>query len=199
MEEFTIISNTYRFDCTRCGNCCTGDQKVFLNLYDLYKLARFHKFSNTKKLFDSRIVLLVQDQNQAYLPRLRFKLKPYSFCPFLIHEQSRNHVFKTRCMLHPEYKPLICSLAPAGRVIDLDKNSDDFIFVKPAPDCPGVRSQKENSLTELKKTYQQELEYQYSFFRMLQKARAAGLSRNDYLEEIYFFNTEQAFTALTDE
>lgn len=198
MEEFEIINNKYYFDCKRCGNCCTGDQKVFLNLNDVYKLACYHKFDNTKKLFDCGIVILVQDQNGAFLPRLRFKLKPYQFCPFLIHEETNGNIFRTRCSLHPDFKPLICSLAPVGRMIDLDRKTDEYIFVKPAPDCPGVNSKEENSLSDIKHSHKKELDYQYFFFRLLQKARHKNFTRREYLEKIYSLPTSHTFSEMLD-
>lgn len=193
MEEFTRIKDLYHFECTRCGNCCSGDQKVFLNLYDLYKLARYHQFDNTRKLFDAGIVLLVEDQNNAFLPRLRFRIKPFPFCPYLMHEPVENNKIQTYCLLHPDFKPLVCSMAPVGRIVDFEKNEDHFVFVKPAPDCPGIKSKKENSLGDIISEYQQALRYQLAFFQLLQKAREQDFKREAYLDLIYSMQTTLSF------
>ena len=193
MKEFTVIEDHYQFECTRCGNCCTGDQKVFLNLYDLYKLARYHQFDNTQMLFDRGIVLLVRDQNMAFLPRLRFRLKPFAFCPYLMHEELGKKNIQTYCQLHAHFKPLVCSMAPVGRIIDLEKEEDQYVFVKPAPDCPGIKSKKENRLTDTLHAYQQELKFQSAFFRLLQKAREQDFKRESYLDLIYSISTALPF------
>jgi len=199
MEEFERIDQTFYFNCARCGNCCTGDQKVFLNLYDLYKLARFKNYKHSKLLFDAALVVLVKEQNNAFLPRIRFKRKPYSFCPFLLHLQTNPETFITGCMLHPFHKPLICALAPLGRVIDLDENSDDYIFVKPAPDCSGVHSKQANSLDKVKTQYRQELDFQYRFFTLLQKAKNKHFGRKNHLEQLYYFALDRPFAAILAE
>jgi len=194
LNSFQEITRTYHFKCTLCANCCTGDQKVHLNLFDLFKLAQHHNFKQTEKLFDSGLVHLIKTEQGVYLPRIRFKIKPFRFCPFLISEPKRGI-----CTLHPDYKPLICTLAPAGRVVNFIDDTETWLFVKPAPDCPGVNSEQVNLLEDLKQKYQNELAYQKRFFGILNKLQASNRNRKYYLNEIYSFYTEQSFqTTLTE-
>jgi len=189
VENFPVITDTYYFKCTQCGNCCTGDQKVHLNLYDLYKMADYHKFNDTGFLFKNGLVNLIHTKSGVYLPRIRFKVKPFRFCPYLINEEDRG-----LCKLHPDSKPLICSLAPVGRIIDFEEGSESWLFVKPAPDCPGSSVHHENSLANLKEEFKEELHFQERFFRLLNSIQYLKWERKDSLERLYTFSLLQPFT-----
>jgi len=193
MSRFTPIEESYRFSCTMCANCCTGDQRVMLTLYDLHKMGRFLHFTNSRKLFDEGWVKLVKRENEVWRPQIRFKTKPFKFCPFLNNEMNEEGKMTGRCQLHPKHKPLVCAMAPVGRIVDMDYKADEFVFVKPAPDCPGVRSSKENPLKQLLDTYRRELEYQWSFFELLDKAKELKLNKQDSLDMIYTFPIGEDF------
>ena len=188
ISDFKYITNTYNFSCTNCGNCCTGDQKVHLTLYDLYKLAQFHKFRFTHQLFDAGIIVLIRTDRNVYVPRIRFKVRPFRFCPYLIHTPE-----KGLCNLHPDHKPLICSLAPVGHVLDFEKDEQAFLFVKPAPDCPGVHSSQVNYISDVIAKYEIELDYQKRFFTMLNKIQNHSWDRDQFINNLYSLTTEQRF------
>lgn len=188
ISDFKHITNFYNFSCTNCGNCCTGDQKIHLALYDLYRLARFNKFRDTRQLFDSGIIVLVKTERNVFIPRIRFKVKPFQFCPYLINQPE-----KGLCSLHPNYKPLICSLAPVGHVVDFENNEQGFLFVKPAPDCPGVDSPYSNLLEDVIKKYEVELDYQKRFFALLNKIQNHNWKRDKFINDLYSLTTEQGF------
>jgi len=191
--NFLIIEQTYQFECTQCGNCCTGDQQVHLNPYDLYKMALYNGFNHTKQLFDKNLVHLVRSQNNAWIPQIKFKSiskAKHKFCPFLINELDEQNKLLGLCSLHPDNKPLICSMAPVGRMIDFKENSEKFIFVKPAPDCPGVEINKENILDDLKKLLKKELEHEKQFLKVLEQIVLKNLPKKFYLKHLYFFSIE---------
>lgn len=194
LKEFPEILDKYFFKCTLCANCCTGDQKVHLDLYDLYKMAQIQNFDHTGKLFSASLVNLISTERGVYLPRIRFKHKPFRFCPFLINDIQSGY-----CQLHPKSKPLVCSLAPVGREVDFEQNSDRYFFVKPAVDCPGVARKAENSLNELQQCFKQELSWQKSFFLILQNLQESDWSRTQFTEKLYTFPTQIPFVEiLTD-
>ena len=194
MSSFQIIDDTYLFECTKCGNCCTGDIRISLNLYDLYKMARFLKMESTRELFDQNYVSLFKhNEHNVWLPEIQFKTKPLKFCPFLINEADDKNYIQGLCSLHPEHKPLICAMAPVGRVLDFDDNSDQFVFMKPAMDCPGVDEKKENHLHEDIKTYKDELNFQKRFFRILEQLKVVDYSKKYYQENLYQFSVEMDF------
>ncbi len=208
---FTIIQSTFNFECTMCGNCCTGDQKVNLNLYDLYKLTQFRNLENTRQLFEEKIVQLVKAQNNAWIPQIFFKsLKKTTskkqlpkhnliFCPFLINELDDQNNLKGLCSLHPDKKPLICAMAPVGRILDLKSKTEKFVFVKPAPDCPGVESEKENRLIDLQKSLSTELGYEKRFYKILDNLQDKDQTRSFYLENIYSFATTTPFEEILNQ
>jgi Fe-S-cluster containining protein len=187
--NFPIIENSYQFECTKCGNCCTGDQRVSLNPYDLYKIALFKGYADTGMLFDYKLVHLVQSQNKAWIPQIRFKsiAKGHRFCPFLINELDEQNKLLGLCSLHPDKKPLICAMAPVGRVVDFASGTENFIYVKPAPDCPGVDIQKDNKLSDLQKAMEMELYYEKEFLKILNAIVAKNPPKKYYLDNLYCF------------
>lgn len=196
MNPWKIIGQHYHFECTQCGDCCRGDMQVELSLYDLYKMALFLKFNSTKELFSNGYVYLQQHPQGVWMPNLRFKTYPAKFCPFLINEADDQQYWRGLCSLHPHAKPLVCALSPVGRVLDFDASQDDYVFVKPTEDCPGLDSQKKNLLSDIKTAYRKELVYQERFFRILQGLKSAGHDRTFYLTNLYVFDVRQPFEAI---
>ncbi|MBN1409046.1 MAG: hypothetical protein JW956_14700 [Calditrichaceae bacterium] len=177
-----------------CGNCCSGDIRITLNLYDLYKMARYLKMKSTIELFDRDYVRLFKlDEHNVWLPEIQFKTNPLKFCPFLINEVDDKKYLQGLCSLHPEYKPLICAMAPVGRILDFDNDSDQFVFMKPAPDCPGADQKKEHHLSKDIKSYDVELNFQKRFFRILEQLKAVDYSKEYYQEYLYQFYVNLEF------
>jgi len=201
--NFPIIQKTYQFECTRCGNCCSGEQQVNLNPYDLYKMAVYKGYNHTRELFENNIVHLVQAQNNAWIPQIKFKSikrkKRQSFCPFLINELDEHDKLLGLCSLHPDKKPLICAMAPAGRIQDFKNNSEEYIFVKPAADCPGVDIQKENKLSDLILSKKKELDYEKRFLKMLDALDQHYLAPEFYYKSFYSFSTCKIFENILQE
>jgi len=196
MNPWKIIDQNYCFECTQCGDCCRGDMRVELGLYDLYKLALFLKFTSSKELIANGYVHLQQHPQGVWMPYLRFKTYPARFCPFLINEADDQQYWRGLCSLHPHAKPLVCALSPVGRVLDFDASQDDYVFVKPSEDCPGLDSRKKNLLSDVKAAYGEELDYQERFFRILQGLKGAGHDRTYYLTHLYVFDVRQPFEAI---
>lgn len=197
--QFPIIENSYRFECTCCGNCCTGDQEVFLNPYDLFKMARYKGYSHTKRLFDEYLVHLVRTQNKAWLPQIIFKSltkRKLKTCPFLINELDEFNNLKGLCSLHPIHKPLICHMAPVGRILDFKANTEQYIYVKPAPDCPGVHSKKINMLHDLIGLKRPELDYEKRFMKLLDHISFNDPPEIFYLEHFYHFDVNLPFNQI---
>lgn len=190
--QFPKINDTYAFACSRCGNCCTGDQKVFLNLYDLYRLAVYFGYNHTSDLFNAAMVILSEGDHQVFVPRIRFKRRPFVFCPFLENDFNGSTVL-TSCRLHPDHKPLICHMAPLGRVLDFSTEEETYVFVPPAPDCPGVKKTALNHLSDFTRKFTKELSYQRAFFKILEELKGRTLSRRRFLTELYYFDVRQPF------
>lgn len=196
MNNFQIVRQTYRFECSRCANCCSGDIRIELNLYDLYKMAVFLNLQSTLDLFKLQYVCLDLNEHQVWIPLIRFKTFPARFCPFLINEVDEQRYIQGSCSLHPDFKPLICSLSPIGRIIDFESNEDDYVFVNPAPDCPGLTSRRENVLYEVQASWQEELDFQRRYFRILQALKGKHKHRLFYLRRVYNFETDKPFSKI---
>ncbi len=132
----------YRFSCTLCGECCSGEMRVFLNPLDIFRIGRFLKLEHSSELFKRRLLMLDKGQNGLQLPRIRFKEKPFLFCPFLINDFDEERGLRGLCSLHPEHKPLVCRLAPLSRHLDLNSGEEEFEFILPHPDCPGGKTDR---------------------------------------------------------
>ncbi len=199
MKEFQIIQDTYNFNCTMCGNCCTGDMTVHLHLYDLYKMGKYLELNHTEYLFKRNLVKLYAAENNTWQPVIRFKRKPFKFCPFLNNEMDEQGNLISLCDLHPDYKPLICAMAPVGRVADLGEKNDEFIFVKPAPDCPGVEAEQVQYLSQVTQEFDKELEYQKRYFHLLEKCSDLEWSKDLYYANLYCFPVQDNFNRLLNE
>jgi len=193
-DKFPVIRESYNFECTLCGNCCSGVQDVLLDWYDLYRMAIFLNFNHTSQLFKAGFTELRSGPALLRLPYIRFKVKPCRFCPFL-----ENHIDEGKitglCRLHPGSKPLVCSLAPVSRTIDFATGEESWHFVKPAPDCPGVNSSVVNSLPETISARSKELEYQTRFFRLLYRLSDSDRQLPDewFIRHLYSFDCGLGF------
>ncbi|NOX88897.1 MAG: hypothetical protein GXO77_07715 [Calditrichaeota bacterium] len=192
--EFPVIESGFNFECTQCGDCCRGDQQVFLNLLDLYNMALFSGFTSTDRLFKQGTAELAQDVNHSvWRPRIRFKERPLRFCPFLINELSDDGRLKGFCRLHPHHKPLICALAPVGCEYDSRKKQASFLLVPPAARCPGMEKETHNKLHILTERYREALRYQSLYFELLELLKSKHLTEEDYREHLYTFKVNRPF------
>lgn len=196
MNSFPVINDTYHFECTKCGNCCTGDIRITLNLYDLYKMARYLKMKSIKELFDQKYVRLFKNEHNVWLPEIKFKSRPLKFCPFLSNYADENNYIQGLCSLHPDHKPLICALAPVGRILDFDESCDKFVFMKPASDCPGIDSNKENQLSNDVAQNMRGLNLQKRFFNILEQIKEADYSMEYYQKNLYLFPVNLEFNKI---
>jgi len=178
----TIIDEVFLFQCSCCGECCSGNMDININLYDLYKIAQKLGFPSTEQLFHQKFVKLAEGQNGAWIPRINFRRKPFPFCPWLINDLGDDSVLRGFCSLHPQDKPLVCKLAPAGRIADLAGGSEQYVLTAPTENCPGMESCCENSLSELKKELRHELDFELRFFALLESMSGRG---RDAYERIY--------------
>ncbi len=194
--QFSEIKESFYFTCSQCGNCCTGYQKVFLDPYDLFKMARYLRFSHTRSLFEQDFVTLVQGQHRSWVPQIKFRERPFRFCPFLQNFTDEKDQLRGRCSLHGAYKPFICSLAPLGREIDFVRGQDRFLFVKPDPECPGPESSEEHRIKDIKESYSTELLYQSRFFRMLHDLDVLNYSSRKYMELLYIFPVDRSIESI---
>jgi Fe-S-cluster containining protein len=161
--------DSHLFKCTLCGECCSGEMKVFLNSFDLYKMGRFLKKNHTEELFKDRLIQLDKGQNDLLLPRIKFKTRPFLFCPFLINDFQEDLGLRGFCSLHLEHKPLVCRLAPLSRRIDLETETQEFEFVLPHPACPGSEEGEILNPRKEESVLAEELAFELRYYKLLSK------------------------------
>ena len=198
--DFSKVGEQFQFNCTQCADCCSGDQTVLLNLYDLYKLARHIKLPNTQLLFERKILVLkLDEENHVFRPQIRFKTKPLKFCPFLINEWTENNQIKGWCQLHPHAKPLVCALSPVGIRLDSRQDQLEFLLVPPTSNCPGLKEPVIQSLEKYLQPYKREIEWQTDFFKILEICKSKNWTAEDFKQELYTFPVLEPFEQILNQ
>lgn len=136
------------FDCTRCGECCRGDQEIYLNLDDLELLRAFLGLGTALELYRLGLVAQQADRSGQIRPLIRFAGHPVPSCPFLENRLDLSgkdprawaRSLEGLCRLHPDFKPLVCRLSPLARYVEAVGTTleETWYFVPPVQDCPGV-------------------------------------------------------------
>jgi len=151
---------TYSFSCTLCGECCRDDQIIRLNGEDLELLCNYLNLRNETELKAQGFIEYVFEDPGFYRPRLRFKKKPFAFCPFLKNSVSPAGQIEGFCSLHPHFKPLVCHLSPLARYVessDGEQFTETWEVLAPVEGCPGMGG-KEVSITEIMETLRPRLD-----------------------------------------
>lgn len=192
------IKDHYYFSCRMCGECCTGNTEMYLNLYDLYKLCTYLKLDYTGDLFTRGLVRPAIAENGSWIPRIQFRKKPLEFCPFLINDIDENFKLKCYCRLHPGFKPLTCRMAPVGRVIDCYTEATHYILLSPVQGCPGMKSMHHCTISNLENELEQELDYDYRFFMILDAIINTTVWTKKVTEALYYFFTSEPFETVLE-
>ncbi len=158
---------------------------IFLNHFDLYKMARHLGMKSTRELFDRRLVELKEGQKGLLIPKLLFKTHPCRFCPFLINDLDENNVLKSYCSLHPHRKPLVCILAPTSREFDTESGESRFFHTRLTDACSGTTGTGDADERADASPVLKEIRYEEIFFRTLDRILKKDIT--DYLEDLYYF------------
>lgn len=128
----------YCFSCTVCGDCCTGDQTIRLNPDDLELLCAWLRLPDHSALEKAGYLDPPEDGDPR--PRIRFRKRPVRQCPFLENHLEETGALKGLCMLHPDFKPLVCHLAPLAREVQVEGSGyeETWSVVAPVEGCPGM-------------------------------------------------------------
>ncbi len=196
MDSFPEIRDGFHFHCTQCADCCTGDQVVRLNLFDLYKMGRFLRLSNSGMLFKKNLVVLLKEQDRpVWRPMIRFKQFPFRFCPFLSNEILEDGTLRGWCQLHLKHKPLVCLLAPVGCRYDAQNKKTDFLLVPPTEHCPGMNGSQYHALHTVIEPVKEEIEWQNQFFDLLE-ILAHQERPFSFFQEFYNFSLNDPFPTI---
>ena len=191
--------SSFRFDCTLCGQCCSGSMKVFLNPEDLRRLGRFLGMDHTERLFLEGYLVKDRGQNGLLFPRMRFRGHRPGFCPFVEnHWNQDTRTLRALCALHGKAKPLVCRLAPLARELDFPdagagsdaSPAESWFLQEPVTGCPGMDRGEEQLLREALAPLRKELEGEVEFFRRLREEETRGGSPESLFETFFLFPLE---------
>jgi hypothetical protein len=113
---------------------------VRLNGDDLALLAAHAGVDGESALLAGGFIENVWEEPGLWRPRLRFRRKPWAFCPFLTNDLGADGRLSGWCALHPRFKPLVCHLAPLARLVEDDGSgfTETWQAVAPVEGCPGM-------------------------------------------------------------
>lgn len=103
--------DTFSFNCTECGKCCTEREDILLTPRDLFCASKECGMA-VEDFFKENCEIYIGGNSR--LPIVRFKPRgSVRRCPML---ENR------RCRIHKS-KPVVCAMYPVGRAISLDRQS----------------------------------------------------------------------------
>lgn len=123
------LDDTIKFDCKRCGRCCSNRNDIILNPFDVYKIAKGLSIT-MEEVIDKYCV--VQHGTSSGLPLVILAEDERGLCPFLKFSATEG---KFGCSIN-DFKPGACIMHPIGVVRSRDeengKQNTQFIEV---PSC----------------------------------------------------------------
>ena len=165
-----------------CGECCRGDIRISLNLLDLQRMAKFLNLETTGKLFEQGWVGEGTLDDGGFRPYIRFKEKPMRFCPFLENRlDDETGALYGLCRLHPDHKPLVCSLAPLGRELQFP-NLETWFFTEPIKGCPGCQKATRYEPTGIIYSLRSDLDLESQYFKVMENLQRSFATDEDYLQ-----------------
>lgn len=197
MYLYSKIHTMNQFSCKCCGDCCSGEMDIKLNIYDLYKMAKHLHLKNTKELFLQGYVKFEKGQNELFIPTMVFKKSPYPFCPFLINDVDEEFNVRGFCSLHPYIKPLVCILSPYSKVYDCDTGEYSYSVVKPSDHCPGKFEKMQLTPEEYLEPVQQEIVWEHRYFDLLHHIKEKNTA--NYNQRLYYFNIDRPFEEILED
>lgn len=165
--------------------------RVRLNPEDLWRMARYLKFTHTEQLFLEGYVHWRPGPGSFRAPFIRFRKTPFRFCPFLENRLSDNGRIQGLCRLHPDFKPLVCALAPAGRGFNAETGTSRYYYLPPHEGCPGHDKGLSFPLSEMIAPFRDRLEREEALYRELDKLKLVIDGKK--VRELYLFRTDRPF------
>ena len=123
------LDDTIKFNCKRCGKCCSGRSDIIINPFDVYQIAKTLNIT-TKEVIENYCE--VYCGNNSCLPIVVLKEDERGLCPFLKFFPDQG---KFGCSIN-DSKPGACIMHPIGIVRSFDKtnNKNDKQFIE-VPSC----------------------------------------------------------------
>lgn len=113
------LDDTIKFNCKRCGKCCSGRNDIIVNAYDVYRIAKKLNIK-TKDVVENYCE--VHHGNNSGLPIVTLKEDERGLCPFLKFFLEEG---KFGCSIN-DSKPGVCIMHPIGVARSIDKTTDEI-------------------------------------------------------------------------
>ena len=150
-------------------------------------MATHRGIANTGELFSQGLVETRRDDNGFWRPYIRFRQRPVRMCPFLQNSVTATGSIQGKCILHPFDKPLVCHLAPLGRILDLETNHEQWQVYEPAPGCPGMGIGELRTLSQELSPFQSRLDAEAEFFAELEKLSPTCIDEAEAIVRLFSF------------
>lgn len=124
------LEDTIKFNCKRCGKCCTGRSDIILNPFDIYQIAKGLNMTTDEVIKNYCIVYC---GSGSCLPIVVLKEDERGLCPFLKFFTDQG---KFGCSINT-FKPGACMMHPIGIVRSFEKGNSDKLekqFIE-VPSC----------------------------------------------------------------
>lgn len=190
--------SVFGYACTCCGECCRGSIDIRLNVEDLWRIARFLGVAETAELAVMGLIREEPIEGGGLWYCMRFKQGWLKCCPFLDNRLEDDARLLGLCRLHPDWKPLVCLLAPMGREWDEKSGESVWFFQEPIEGCPGVDDGKavydpKDEILRLRDRLDRETRY----FAILAELQRMAVPDEMY-REFHRMGTEQQVAAHLD-
>ncbi|MBN1700211.1 MAG: hypothetical protein JW881_22055 [Spirochaetales bacterium] len=155
-------------------------------------MAVFCGYTSTARLFEKRLVIREAGQHDMPMAYIRFKKRPFLFCPFLRNDYDE--CLKTvtgYCLLHPSHKPLVCSMAPAGREMDFETESVTYLITPASDECPVILNHADEYIRTVKTLFNEELGYELRYFRIMERLRFLREEGKRAAMRLYLFDVRK--------
>jgi Fe-S-cluster containining protein len=123
------LDDTIKFNCKRCGQCCSNRGDIILNPFDVYRIAKAMNITTYEAILE---YCTIRCGINSCLPIVTLKEDERGLCPFLKFSTSEG---KFGCSINNS-KPGACIMHPIGvvRTVDKTKNETDKQFIE-VPSC----------------------------------------------------------------
>lgn len=146
-SEFVSLDDTIKFNCIRCGHCCSGRSDIILNPFDVYQIAKSLDMTidDVIKKYCS-----IHAGSNSGLPIVTLQEDERGLCPFLKFFTSEG---KFGCSINKN-KPGACIMHPIGvvRTFNKENNDTETHFIK-VPPCNNHKKDVEIKIRDFIKPY----------------------------------------------
>lgn len=146
--KMVSLDDTFKFNCIRCGKCCSCRSDIILTPFDVYQMAKALNIS-TKEVISKYCHIMYG--NNSGLPLITLESDERDLCPFLQFSVTEG---KFGCSINT-HKPGVCIMHPIGAVRKLDVDTrinqgKEFMMV---PACSNNTADVEHKVRDFIKPY----------------------------------------------